>query len=182
MKKNNKWYRIFVITVAIILVISTCFVVVSFFIRTPEVELSEAEYAEQLANGNPKILEALNYIRRNSGTKKFYLTYGKITSYKKISQMLVGKNGRDYIKIEYTVKGESGTRTLTYVGTGNGKVADGSFYDSQKSNYIASYIASNPGKDVNSIKLERHIEGEDLELLLKYWRGEYNDDGADSVQ
>ena len=180
--KKNKVYRIFVIIIVILLIISTCFVVASFFIKTPEVKLSEEEYGKQLVGQNPTVVKALNYIRVRSGTKNFYLTYGKIDSYKKISQMLVGKNGKNYVKIEYTVKGEKGTRTMTYVGTGNGSIASGSVYDSQLSSFKASYIASNPGKDVGSIKTERHIEGKDLEILLKYWRGEYSNDGADSVQ
>ena len=29
---------------------------------------------------------------------------------------------------------------------------------------------------------ERHIEGEDLEILLKYWNGEYNNDGTHNMQ
>ena len=37
-------------------------------------------------------------------------------------------------------------------------------------------------EDDKDSEVERCVEGDDLEILLKYWRGEYNNDGVDNMQ
>lgn len=194
MKKKNVLYRIFVIVIASIMIASACLVVVSFFIPAGESEsedsrgnLTEEEYAQKLADENPMALKALTYIKGQKNTTRFMLTHGRIGVCKKISQMIVGTDGRYYVKLEYANVEGGDNIVLTYYGKGNGSVVSADLYDSKLSDYRFSSNASDIYADgeidenKEASKLERHIEGEDLEILLKYWRGEYNNDGTDNM-
>lgn len=195
MKKKSILYRAFVVVMAVITIASVCLIGVSFFIPPEEPEdsranLTEEEYAQKLADENPLVLEAFSYIASQKSQQKFALRFGRIGSYKKITQMCIGRQKFNYLKVEYSVLDDSELRTLTYYGGSNtGSVTVGSgLYDEALRNARIGQNVSDAfadgeiDEDKQNVQYERYLDGEDLEILYKYWKGEYNNDGTDSVQ
>lgn len=187
MKKVIYW--IFVVFVSLILIASTVVVVAVFLISPdelsdPKANLTEEEYAQLLADENPMALEALSHIQKIKNMPGFVLMHGRIGSCKKISQMLVGREGRYYVKLEYYGLGGEGDIILTYYGKGTGTVSSADLYNSTIVKFRASnnFTGNSMNENEKDNAYERHIEGEDLEILLKYWKGEYNNDGTDNMQ
>ncbi|MBE6533915.1 MAG: hypothetical protein E7678_02970 [Ruminococcaceae bacterium] len=191
MKKKDILYRVFVIFMAGIMIASTCCIVASFFVspaepEDPRANLTEEEYAQLLAEENSMALKALNYISKQKNTTRFSLMHGRIGKCKKISQMLVGKEGQYYVKLEYSNIDGGDNIVLTYYGKGTGNVSSADLYDSKLREFRvagnASDMFADGSIDNENYELERHVEGEDLEILLKYWKGEYDSDGVDNMQ
>lgn len=193
MKNKDILYRVLIVFLVGIMMVSTGLVVASFFISPdkpddPKANLTEEEYAQLLATENTMALKALTYINQQKSTTKFSLLYGRIGACKKISQMLVGKEGQYYVKLEYANIDGGDTIVLTYYGKGNGTVWSADLYDSKLREFRAGgnvsdmFADGSIDEDNKGFEVERYVEGEDLEILLNYWRGEYTNDGVDNMQ
>ena len=193
MKNKDILYRVLIVFLVGIMMVSTGLVVASFFISPdepddPKANLTEEEYAQLLATENTMALKALTYINQQKSTTRFSLLYGRIGACKKISQMLVGKEGQYYVKLEYANIDGGDNIVLTYYGNGNGTVWSADLYDSKLREFGAAgnvsdmFADGSIDEDNKGSEVERYVEGEDLEILLKYWRGEYNNDGVDNMQ
>ena len=193
MKNKDILYRVLIVFLVGIMMVSTGLVVASFFISPdepddPKANLTEEEYAQLLATENTMALKALTYINQQKSTARFSLLYGRIGACKKISQMLVGKEGQYYVKLEYANIDGGDNIVLTYYGKGNGTVWSADLYDSKLREFRAAgnvsdmFADGSIDEDNKGSEVERYVEGEDLEILLNYWRGEYNNDGVDNMQ
>lgn len=193
MKNKDILYRVLIVFLVGIMMVSTGLVVASFFISPdepddPKANLTEEEYAQLLATENTMALKALTYINQQKSTARFSLLYGRIGACKKISQMLVGKEGQYYVKLEYANIDGGDNIVLTYYGKGNGTVWSADLYDSKLREFGAAgnvsdmFADGSIDEDDKDSEVERYVEGEDLEILLNYWRGEYNNDGVDNMQ
>ena len=193
MKNKDILYRVLIVFLVGIMMVSTGLVAASFFISPdepddPKANLTEEEYAQLLATENTMALKALTYINQQKSTARFSLLYGRIGACKKISQMLVGKEGQYYVKLEYANIDGGDNIVLTYYGKGNGTVWSADLYDSKLREFRAAgnvsdmFADGSIDEDNKGSEVERYVEGEDLEILLNYWRGEYTNDGVDNMQ